>query len=157
MLPHVAWDIWKERNNRIFRDKNSYVFFIACRIQNAIKKNFSSCCPSHRLDPAIPSLDQDWETINRWQIGQDISKPIVKIKQTRHNVVWVSPPRGWIKINVDGVAKGNPWPNGCGGVACDHNGRLISIVTLPLGTQANHFGEANAAYIGLQMVVREGF
>ncbi|XP_059077078.1 LRR receptor-like serine/threonine-protein kinase RGI5 [Cryptomeria japonica] len=45
---------------------------------------------------------------------------------------------------------------GCGGHARDHNGRLVSIVALPLGTQTNHFAEENVAYIGLQLAICGG-
>ncbi|XP_057832951.1 uncharacterized protein LOC131043737 [Cryptomeria japonica] len=64
---------------------------------------------------------------------------------------------GWIKINVDGVANGNPRSVGCGGLARNHMGLLVSAVALPQGTQSNHFAEANATHIGLHMAKREGF
>lgn len=68
-----------------------------------------------------------------------------------------SSPMGWIKIKVDGAAKGNPGPTGCGGVARNQSGLLVSMVTLPLGTQTNHYTKASAAHIGLHVAKREGF
>lgn len=51
---------------------------------------------------------------------------------------------GWIKINVDGAAKGNLGPTGYGRVSRNHSGLLVSMVALPLGTQTNHYAEASA-------------
>lgn len=45
----------------------------------------------------------------------------------------------------------------CREVSRNHNSKLVSVVVLPLGTQTNHYVEAHAAYIGLQMAVRQGF
>lgn len=87
----------------------------------------------------------------------NIANPVHKTKQGRQNVVWHPPPMGWIKIDVDEAAKGNPGPIGCRGVARNHSGLLVSVVARPLGTQTNHYAEANAAHIGLHMDKREGF
>ncbi|XP_057828583.1 uncharacterized protein LOC131039766 [Cryptomeria japonica] len=58
---------------------------------------------------------------------------------------------------MSGVAKGNLGSAGCGGVARNHFGLLVSAVALPLGPQTNHFAKANAAYIGLRMASKEEF
>lgn len=64
----------------------------------------------------------DWDIINIWHIDWDISRPTIKMKLIIPNIAWISPPKGWIKINVDGAAKGNPGPIGYGRVAHYYNG-----------------------------------
>ena len=38
-------------------------------------------------------------------------------------MIWHFPPRNWIKINIDGAAKGAPGDYGCGGVTTRSIGR----------------------------------
>ncbi|XP_057836896.1 uncharacterized protein LOC131047085 [Cryptomeria japonica] len=156
-LPHIAWGIWKERNNRVFRDLETPAFVVATTIHNAIKENFLHSYPSRKYDSPIPTLWEDSDTINRWQIDWNNANLVYKTNQCRQNVIWHPPPIGWIKINVEGAAKGNPGPAGCGRVAKNHFGLLVSMMALPLGTQTNHYTEASAAHFGLHMAKREGF
>ena len=39
-LPHFGWGIWKERNNKIFRDANLTTRIVFEKIQNALLKNY---------------------------------------------------------------------------------------------------------------------
>lgn len=55
------------------------------------------------------------------------------------------------------MAKGNPGPNGCGGVLQDHDGNFISTVVLPLGIQTNHIVKAIGAYQSLILVKNHNF
>lgn len=70
---------------------------------------------------------------------------------TRDGYVWSFPPSGCVKINFDGVAKGNLGLAGCGGVIRDEHGRCIATVALPMGTQSNHLAESMGAFQTLQI------
>lgn len=48
-------------------------------------------------------------------------------------VGWKAPPEQWIKINSDGVAKGNPGPAGAGCVCRTHTGQVIMALTSAIG------------------------
>lgn len=39
-LPHFCWGIWKERNNRIFRDREELSFVLGENIYRRIKENY---------------------------------------------------------------------------------------------------------------------
>lgn len=78
--------------------------------------------------------DYDIQVVNNWRLSLDISISINKVKNARDNVVSIPPSIGWIKINLDGVTKGNQGCVGSGGVLRDKHGRFISTVVLPLGT-----------------------
>lgn len=39
-LPHFCWGVWKERNNRIFRDREEPAYVLGEKIYRNIKKNY---------------------------------------------------------------------------------------------------------------------
>lgn len=47
-----------------------------------------------------------------------------------------------MKINFDGVAKGNPGREGCGGVIRDSNGICVAAIASPLVIWSNHIAKA---------------
>lgn len=120
--PHIAWSIWKERNNCIFQDKNSTHALVYEKANSGMLENLS-------------------------RITQHIgSNRVLQSKKNDHdNSVWITPPDGWIKINFDGAAKGNPGLVGSGSVIKECNGNIIAANVVPLGTQNNHLVEALGA------------
>lgn len=97
-LPHISWGLWKDINNRVFRDIESNSLVVAIRIRNTIKENFLIYCPGRKNNPPLESSQEEWDTIKQWQICWNISIPIYKIKHTKHNVSWNPPLPGRIKI-----------------------------------------------------------
>lgn len=67
----------------------------------------------------------------------------------RLEVKWKTPPHGWLKINFDGAAKGNPGPSGCGAILRDDKGICKGMVAVPIGIQTNHKAEVMAALQGI--------
>lgn len=55
-LPHIAWGLWKEINNKVFKDMESIALVVAIRIRNAIKDNFLNYYPGRKNDPGLLSL-----------------------------------------------------------------------------------------------------
>ena len=45
----------------------------------------------------------------------------------------VLPPRGWIKLNIDGSTPGSPGPGGCGGIFITSRGFTKATFFLGLG------------------------
>lgn len=70
----------------------------------------------------------DLWVVDQWKLNFDIAQLLKKVKCTCEGVIWYSPPTGWYKFNFDGFAKGYPGPTVCGGVLCDHNGRIVSTL-----------------------------
>ena len=53
-------------------------------------------------------------------------------------------PKNWHKTNFYGAAKGNPGPDGSGGVIRNNSGGGIAAISFPLSHQTNHLVEASA-------------
>ena len=65
------------------------------------------------------------------------------------NVMWSPPPPGFLKLNVDGGAKGKPGPAGCGGVVRDSSSNIRFILSKPLRTKDSIEVEILAIKFGL--------
>ena len=141
-LPHLWWGIWKERNNRIFRDKEMPDWVIGNNIIIAIKENFNS----HR------------KFSDEFQINNPMQTKGFKIKidDQRKNVKWKSPPMGWIKGNFDGTTKGNPSKAGCGGVLRVHTCRIVDVIAIPIGISTSHKAEAMTTLYTMGLAVETG-
>ena len=75
--------MWKERNNRIFRDQDTNERIIFNKILNALTKN--------------QSISKESGALHR-----------SKVKNRREDCRWTIPPEGWCKENFYGAANGNP-------------------------------------------------
>ena len=64
-------------------------------------------------------------------------------------VAWQKPPAGWVKLNTDGSALGNPGRAGGGGVIQDHLGHWIKGFSRALGTTNSFIAELWALRDGL--------
>ncbi|XP_058071178.1 uncharacterized protein LOC131220236 [Magnolia sinica] len=72
-------------------------------------------------------------------------------------VKWRRPQQGWIKLNVDGSALGNPGMSGRGGVCRGDNGSFHFAFSLGYGVGSNSMAELWAVYHGLCLCVDSGF
>ena len=61
----------------------------------------------------------------------------------------------WL-LAVDGAARGNPGPAGCGAVVYDENGAVIKELSCYLGHATNNVAEYEALLMGLQALVQLG-
>lgn len=60
-------------------------------------------------------------------ILQGISKKVRVLE--REKDFWHPPPKGYLKCNIDGASKSNPWTTGYKGVLRDEEGKIISLST----------------------------
>lgn len=126
-LPHFCWGIWKERNNRVFRDREEPAAILGRKIVRNIKENL------------LMLKEGEDEKGKRKPRKEKDRNP------RRQDARWLFPPEEWSKANFDGASKGNPGPSGCGGVIRNSSGEGIATFASPLGTQTNHMAEARAA------------
>lgn len=70
---------------------------------------------------------------------------------------WTPPPLGWIKLNTDGVSKGNPGPASGGGLFRDPSGTFLSAFIFTCGSCNAQTSELWAVLHGLRMAKRLGF
>ncbi|XP_070034617.1 uncharacterized protein [Nicotiana tomentosiformis] len=72
-------------------------------------------------------------------------------------VVWKKPSHGLVKINSDGSALTNPGKIGAGVIIRDHNCGFIHAIAAPLGKGANNLAEIEAALLGIQWCLSNGY
>lgn len=60
------------------------------------------------------------------------------------NEFWHPPPKGYLKLNIDGASKCNPRIAGYGGVLRDEEGNIIFIFHSHLGKATNNMDELMA-------------
>ncbi|XP_019223633.1 PREDICTED: uncharacterized protein LOC109205377 [Nicotiana attenuata] len=89
----------------------------------------------------------------------NLSQIIVKwwMQTTVQQVVWNKPDQGFVKINSDGSALSNPGKIGAGAIIRGNRGEFIHAITTPLGTGRNNLAEIEAAYLGIQWCISNGF
>lgn len=73
-LLHLVWGIWKERNNRIFKDTTLSVEIVFHKIKRAVNEKFNCLnCVQLRKGTQI-CTNYDYNIANAWKIQMDISR-----------------------------------------------------------------------------------
>lgn len=140
LLPFVSWQVWKERNNHIFRNVTCSFEIVFEKICRATRENLNLSIGDVGTFSLSYVKEEDNIVARKWGLQVDISN--YKVKNSRDGIVWYYPPEGWMKINFDGAAKENPSRAGCGGVTRFYNVICVATITSPLGIQSNHIAEA---------------
>ena len=107
----AIWMIWKSRNQVIFSGKAQNPK-LPFEIENLCTE-FMCCVSSPRC-------------------------PVPRVVVTCR---WEKPPKGWIKLNMDGCALGSTGLAGCGGVVRDSHGKWISGFSRRIGTTDSFVAE----------------
>lgn len=77
--------------------------------------------------------------------------------QTQSPTMFIRPQGGFIKLNFDGVSKGNPGLAGYGGIFRDSQGQTRWIYADRGGMITNNEAEFMAAYQGIKIAIRNGY
>ena len=96
---------------------------------------------------------QFWDILNALSRDRDHNQS--KLEQTY--VKWQPPPEGWVILNTDGAAKGNPGRAGAGGVLRGDRGEWILGFSEFLGHCSSMKAELRAISRGLQLAAGAGF
>ncbi|XP_057856822.1 uncharacterized protein LOC131066134 [Cryptomeria japonica] len=123
----VVWEIWKERNKKIFQEKEDSTESLLLRVQRAIAESVSAAARNHNL-AKHPYTSEDriiqanWPLVNCQPVNGSlrVNPPLEK-----EEVKWDPPTKEWIKINFDGVSRGNPGTLEVGVVARDDKGVIL--------------------------------
>ena len=103
--------IWYTRNNSTFEDR-------LISLSSALALVWTAMRDANKVQKGTMKNTIDDLTILR-KIGvQGLPSKAPRII----HVPWTPPPCGWIKVNTDGAANGNPGLAGCGGVFRTHRG-----------------------------------
>ena len=127
-----------ERNARIFRE----TFTTLDGVWQTIWSKVTETVAVHAKEEAQIDIGS-MEECTKLQEGQDIN-------------CWKPPPKGWIKINTDGAAKGNPGRAGIGVVRRNHVGTVLYWELQGLGRTTNNEAEAIAIKSATVWAVKHG-
>ncbi|XP_059070959.1 uncharacterized protein LOC131862033 [Cryptomeria japonica] len=143
----LLWQIWKERNCRIFEGKENSLEKFLEKIKTNISEvaNLKSHC--RRIE-----YISDWDKKNQMEWGNlhPLNINVVSKQAKWSNAKWEPPKAGWIKLNFDGAAKGNPGAAGYGSIIRDEKGTILGSISGSLGTASNNEAEAMALVRGLK-------
>jgi ribonuclease HI len=150
----IIWEIWKERNRRIFRNESWPEGKLKETIISLIRETVQSRnCQTGRAqlagqDSRILDVFHLKDGHNQTQVRRP---PQLQIGERN----WNPPPAGSLKLNFDGASKGNPGMTGMGGVIRDSDGNIIRLYVGSMGNSTNNVVEFGALETGLEILSRE--
>lgn len=155
----VIWEIWKERNRRIFQDKSETTEQLLNRIDHSIEEVVNAAVFKKNLSNCV-LMDSDRAIQNRWlgiKIGKAGDTQLANSKaKKREEVKWEAPEIGWLKVNFDGASRGNPGNSGAGCIVRDNQGDLVAYGALSLKDGTNNEAKFQATLLALKCLKRCG-
>jgi hypothetical protein len=118
----LIWEIWKERNRRIFKNQELQVVELQRKIEASIMETLNAHIRKSQFEEGSFSA-WDGSIKNKWV--NIINPPQfykARNKEARVNCKWSPPPVGWVKLNFDGASRGNPGPTGIGCIINNEEG-----------------------------------
>lgn len=146
----VLWNIWKERNNRIFKNKCAPIEIIWSRLHENLKETIQ--LKAWAIED-LPTADAEKNILNNWQLGlpQGSLKNRCSHNRTEDNSRWTPPPQNSFKLNFDGASRGNPGEAGFGGILRNHKGKPLQIYYGHMGWDTNNAAEMEGLWQGLMI------
>ena len=152
----LLWEIWKERNRRIFCNIEMDCGELISKIEASIVEIVNSYLRKSRMAEGSFS---DWDCCIKKLWPKLINPPMLYPKasqEARRNCKWSPPPRGWAKLNFDGAARGNPGMAGIGCIVNNDSGVWIAKKAKPIGPSSNNMAEFLALEEGLNICLQLG-
>jgi ribonuclease HI len=152
----VSWEIWKERNRRIFQDSEMELEGLLLKMEASIVEVSNSHLRKVRKEEGSFS---SWDGLMKKNWSKLINPPLVyskSSKMARKDCKWFPPPHGWHKLNFDGAARGNPGTAGIGCIINDDSGNWIAKKALSIRPTTNNFAELEALEKGLLLCLELG-
>jgi len=146
----LMWNIWKERNRRIFKDQMMPLDQIWNKFHQNIMETLSITAWHTEDLPTTPLEKAIW---GNWE-PQIKQNSINKKNLTLHSqeaTSWSPPPLEMHKLNFDGASKGNPGKAGYGGAFRDHMGNPHCIYRGSIGWDTNNSAELEGLWRGLKI------
>lgn len=118
----IVWHIWKERNERIFREE----YQSREETYKSIKFSIEEVVSGNIRNKTIRVYNaSDKKMEERWAFKELYEVRIADKAKNRKKVRWISPKKDWTKLNFDGASRGNPGKAGYGAVIRDENGSFL--------------------------------
>ena len=153
--PAIAmWEIWKERNRRIFSDQYLTEKALLSKIEVAITEVMNS---DLRKRPREEGSFSNWDAEIKKLWPLLINPPLIYKKKNdlaRLSCKWEPPPPGWKKLNFDGASRGNPGKAGIGCIIRDESGNWIAKRSKSLDMASNNIAELEAVEEGINLCIK---
>eukprot|EP00253_Pinus_taeda_P003713 PITA_03713 len=146
----VLWNIWKERNRRIFKDQELPLEKVWKIIHTNIQETLSS---KHWASEDFPTNPQEQHIWGNWKINiqapraPQASSTIQQVSPSR----WTPPRLNTYMLNFDGASKGNPGNTGYGGAIRNSQGQPVKIYYGSIGWNTNNAAELEGLWRGLNL------
>lgn len=137
--------LWKARNKLRFDNRSPNFYTMCCSIMAWIRQ-ISLFAPGHYKGV----LDA------RLLASLGVAPKGGKAPRIQH-VLWQPPFFPWIKVNTDGLAKGNPGPAACGGVFRDASGGFLGSFCHSLGWNTSFYSELYAVILAIEIAHDKGW
>lgn len=149
----IIWNVWKERNNRIFKSEKANPHKLYDFILKQIRETDNTTMHN------IPENALSKEELRALKLleSQGITPQGIGKKDTVMNIekdFWHPPLKNYLKFNIDGASKGNPRKASFGGVLRNEEGRLILIFHSHLGKAINNMVELMALEQCLEIMLQ---
>lgn len=155
ILPSLLiWEIWKERNCRIFRGKEMSLMSLCGKIEIHLIELLNEASQSKSLKK---NLYIDWDCKIKLALPNLLIPPLfglgtpVDQVNPRVGVKWDALEPGWSKVNFDGASVGNSGQSGIGCILRDSDGFCIKEISEKIGVASNNEAGFRAALRGLQL------
>eukprot|EP00253_Pinus_taeda_P026720 PITA_26720 len=151
IIPGITlWNLWKERNRRIFKNQNSPIEIIWNRLKGNLRETML-LHPWTKED--FPTADNEKNILDNWelQIPQESTMTQRINRNIKDNSRWIPPPINTYKLNFDGASKGNPGQAGFGGIIRDSKGSLLQLYFGNIGWDTNNSAELEGLWQGLSI------
>jgi len=144
--------VWKERNNRIFKEVKNASLHLVELILKQLKEIVGTIV---RDLPKNPPLEEELRMLQQLGMQGLIPQGLDRKISMREKVeeFWYPPLRSFLKYNIDGASKGNPGKAGFRGVLKDDTGSIISLFHGHLGKATNNMAELMALEQCLEFLI----
>ena len=146
------WDVQKECNNRIFKNKIGSTKSIIAQITRQLKETIS---PLLKKPPENRPLREEAQIL--FPLGLQLPAPQSISRIVRHITMGKDfqkpPPQGFLKFNIDEASKGNLGGTSYDGVIRDEQGYIKFIFHSHLGKATNNMVELMALDQCLEMLI----
>ncbi|XP_059077196.1 uncharacterized protein LOC131876295 [Cryptomeria japonica] len=147
----ILWNLWLERNRRVFCGSNLGISQLWKKILSRLQETISAKC-----NMSVNSDPGDLAILQNLNLG-DSSRESLAGRRSRHvrqrvsrDGRWTPPPVGVLKINIDGSSRGNPGHAGVGGIGRGNDGGAVFVFSIYKGQHSNNLMEALAIKIAVE-------
>ncbi|XP_059075244.1 uncharacterized protein LOC131875203 [Cryptomeria japonica] len=151
---YLIWEIWKERNHRLFegkaRNQKSILNSIESTIVDSINGRIAFALNQSKVFSSwYKKISQNWQGIIIPSLSRHNSNK-------RKDAIWSPPKPDWVKLNFDGASKGNPSTSRIGYVIRDQSGAIIEKMAKPIPLDTNNIAEFTTLLLGLKDCINHG-